>query len=673
MNLPTDSIDVDAASITLDDANCIVLLLDGQGRVLSLNPFGQEFFGYRQSEIIGRHITGSIVPEKDHSGKDLAAMVSDLLEYPDKYTHQINENRCKNGQRVWVIWSNRAFRDASGRVSHLLCVGNDITDRKTVEALLEEAKSQLTAEVQEQNQQLQDVNARLREEIEHRKKAQQALEESRNRFRLLSRAPTEGILFHNNGIAIEVNDAFADLVECPRDRLIGMDVVDHFVSPEDRPRARQNIVADDIQDYELTCLSTSGRTFPVELRVRSAELAGQSCRVVTVRDISHRKKTERQLIQSQKMEAVGTLAGGIAHDFNNMLAGIQGNVEIIRHQLAPQSPYRKRLSIISQIVERGAKLTGQLLGYARGGQTEQRDIDLNQLVEETIDMFANTQRQIIIETRINPDTPTISGDRTQIEQVLLNLMINAVHAMPTGGQLFIETAPTILSSQDNRIYEIIPGPYAMLSVRDTGHGMDRDTQKQIFDPFFTTKERGQGTGLGLASTYGIVKNHKGYIEVYSEPEVGSQFNVLLPASRDTRADDAQVDAAAEQGTETLLVVDDEADFLDVGREMLTMIGYSVITAASSEQAVSQYRDHHESIDLVIMDMIMPGPSVDETIGQLREIDPSVPVLLSSGYSHDGQAVRQLMKSCQGFIQKPFRLVALSKKIRQILETAGEHS
>jgi CheY-like chemotaxis protein len=288
-------------------------------------------------------------------------------------------------------------------------------------------------------------------------------------------------------------------------------------------------------------------------------------------------------------------------------------------------------------------------------------------------MFANTQRQIIIETRISPKTPTISGDRTQIEQVLLNLMINAVHAMPAGGQLFIETAPTILSSQDNRIYEIVPGPYAMLSVRDTGHGMDRDTQKHIFDPFFTTKERGQGTGLGLASTYGIVKNHKGYIEVYSEPEVGSQFNVLLPASQDAQAADVQIDATAEQGSETLLVVDDEADFLDAGREMLTMIGYSVITAESGEQAVRLFRDHHDAIDLVIMDMIMPGAAVDDTIGQLRAIDPSVAVLLSSGYSHDGQDVRQLMQTCQGFIQKPFRLVALSKKIRQILEAAGEHS
>ena len=252
-----------------------------------------------------------------------------------------------------------------------------------------------------------------------------------------------------------------------------------------------------------------------------------------MRDITHRKKTERQLIQSQKMEAVGTLAGGIAHDFNNMLAGIQGNVEIIRHQISPQSSHQKRLSIISQIVKRGAKLSGQLLGYARGGQTELCEINLNGLVEDTLEMFGHAQGQITIETRLGPDTPIVSGDRTQIEQVLLNLIINAVHAMPEGGHLVIETQDTVLSTRENRKYEIIPGHYAMLSVRDSGHGMDQETQKQIFEPFFTTKAQGQGTGLGLASTYGIVKNHKGYIDVFSEPGEGSQFNVLLPASDST--------------------------------------------------------------------------------------------------------------------------------------------
>ncbi len=362
---------------------------------------------------------------------------------------------------------------------------------------------------------------------------------------------------------------------------------------------------------------------------------------------------------------MGALASGIAHDFNNMLAGIQGNVEIVRQQISIQSPHQKRLAIISQIVQRGAKLSGQLLGYARGGQTEIGQINLNRLVEETLEMFGHPQRQISIQTRLDPDTPVVRGDRMQIEQVLLNLMINAVHAMPAGGHLFIETSATVLRAEDNRAYEIIPGRYAMLSVRDTGHGMDQEIQKQIFEPFFTTKAQGQGTGLGLASTYGIVKNHNGYIDVYSEPGVGSQFNVLLPASPNEDKNAGVIDA----GTETILIVDDESEFLDVGRDMLRLLGYTVISAVDSDEAWVRFKEKAGEIKLVILDMIMPGPAADETIRRFREIDPTVRVLLSSGYSQSGDAVRKLMQACDGFIQKPFLLASLSGKIRAILGTA----
>jgi two-component system cell cycle sensor histidine kinase/response regulator CckA len=474
-------------------------------------------------------------------------------------------------------------------------------------------------------------------------------------------------------LPIELNDAFADLTECPREQLIGMDVIDRFVSPEDIHQVRQNINSNVEGVYEIKVRSATGRLFPAELRTRPGELAGRACRVVSVRDITNRKKTERQLIQSQKMEAVGTLAGGIAHDFNNMLAGIQGNVEIIRHQLSPKSTHQKRLAIINQIVQRGAKLSGQLLGYARGGQTEINEINLNRLVEDALEMFGHTQRHIDIQTRFSPDIPVVRGDRTQIEQVLLNLMINAVHAMPTGGKLFIETHATVLSSNDTRDYEIIPGPYAMLSVRDTGHGMDQKTQRQIFEPFFTTKAQGQGTGLGLASTYGIVKNHKGYIEVYSDLGEGSQFNVLLPAAGSTEKAAPAMDTSRKKGTETLLVVDDEPDFLDVGREMLLLLGYDVITAGNSDEAVAVFKKQAGSIKLVIVDMIMPGADVEGTVRRFREIDPSIRVLLSSGYSQTGNVAQQLMQCCDGFIQKPFRLTSLSTKVRKLLGAAQDEN
>lgn len=506
--------------LSLADANCIVLRLDGKGRVTYLNPFGLDFFGYRESEILGRTALETIIPENKNPGNDSATMLDDLLDRPGNNSRQIYENRRKNGDRIRIDWSNRTFRDKAAKITQILCVGNAVNDLKTPESVLEADVDQQIAEIQAQLNDLQEAHASLKKE----------LQECHDQYRLFSKVSTEGILFHDNGIAIEANDAFADLVACPRKQLIGMDVIRHFVSSQDKEQIRRMMASVDNHTYEITARSATGRQFPAELRSWPGELAGKPCRVAVVRDITQRMKTERALIQSQKMEAVSTLASGITHDFNNMLTGIQSNVEIIRQQLSPDSTHHGQLSIISEIVERGAKLSGQLLGYARGGQAEICEIDLIQLVENTIDMFGHSQRLITIETRLNPGTPSIKGDQTQIEQVLLNLIINAAQAMPSGGHLFIETHQTVLSTRENREYEIIPGRYAMLSVRDTGHGIDQETQKQIFEPFFTTKAKGQGTGLGLASTYGIVKNHNGYIEVYSEPGVGSQFNVLLPAS-----------------------------------------------------------------------------------------------------------------------------------------------
>ncbi|HSO20528.1 MAG TPA: PAS domain S-box protein, partial [Desulfosarcina sp.] len=265
----------DTSTATLDDANCIVLRLDGKGRVTSLNPFGLAFFGYEFTEIVGRHVVGTIVPEKDRTGSDLGAMIDDLLLRPAEYTHQINENRRKNGDRVWVVWSNRAFFDAEGKVTRILCVGNDITDRKAFESVLEASRLRLTETIRRKNRRLQEANARLKVEVEARRKAQQDLEESRDRYRLLSRVQTEGVVFHEEGIAIEANDAFVDLTGCPRERLIGKDVVPLFTAPQDVDRVRRVILASDVHGYEITGCNAGGHAFPAELRTRSGELGGR--------------------------------------------------------------------------------------------------------------------------------------------------------------------------------------------------------------------------------------------------------------------------------------------------------------------------------------------------------------------------------------------------------------
>jgi CheY-like chemotaxis protein len=238
-----------------------------------------------------------------------------------------------------------------------------------------------------------------------------------------------------------------------------------------------------------------------------------------------------------------------------------------------------------------------------------------------------------------------------------------------GGDLIIETKPMVLTSEIKRPYEIIPGDYTMLIVEDTGHGMDEETQQNIFEPFFTTKDMGKGTGLGLASTYGIIKNHKGYIDVSSEPGVGSRFSVLLPAPSETEKDTPADTALMDKVSPIILMVDDEADFLLLGHQMLSLLGYRPITAKDCHEALTQFNQSPEKIDLVIMDMIMPDGAVGETVQSFRETNPNVPILLSSGHSQNGEIGRKLMQHCDGFIQKPFRLASLSQKIKELLGTA----
>ena len=382
-----------------------------------------------------------------------------------------------------------------------------------------------------------------------------------------------------------------------------------------------------------------------------------------------RKKLEAQLQQAQKMQAIGTLAGGIAHDFNNLLMAIQGNASLMLIDVDPSQPHYERLRNIEKQVERGAKLTSQLLGYARRGKYEVKPIDLNRLVEETVETFGRTKKEITIRSELAPDLFAIEANEGQIQQVLFNLYVNAADAMPVpgGGHLIIKTRNATHEDMKDKPYEVKPGKYALLIVTDTGTGMDKKIQERIFEPFFTTKEMGQGTGLGLASVYGIVKSHGGYIDVISRKGHGTTFNVYLPASEEKLDKPVKPGDRIIKGTETILLVDDEEPVLDMGANMLKQLGYTVIRAKSGAEAIEIYETNKHRIDLVVLDMIMPEISGGEVYDRIKEINPNVKGLLSSGYSIEGQATRILERGCDGFIQKPFTEKQLSLSVRRILD------
>jgi signal transduction histidine kinase/CheY-like chemotaxis protein len=385
--------------------------------------------------------------------------------------------------------------------------------------------------------------------------------------------------------------------------------------------------------------------------------------------LREREDLEAKLRHALRMEAIGTLAGGIAHNFNNLLMGIQGNVSLIRREIEPGHPHHDRLGTIEELVQGGSKLTSQLLGYARAGRYEVHAIDLNELVRRTADTFSLARKEIRVHQSLGRHLLPVRADRGQMEQVLLNLFVNAAEAMPTGGDLYLTTSVTSHLALQGKQYQPKPGTYVVLSVRDTGVGMDEEKRLRIFDPFYTTKGMSGGTGLGLASVYGTVKAHAGYIEVESEVGIGSTFAVYLPATEESiRAAGESTDEVV-LGKGTVLVVDDDEAVLEACASILSLLRYTPVCAASGNQALEIFRERAREIDLVILDMILPDVSGGSVYDSIKAIDPVAKVLLASGYSINGQAERILERGCDDFIQKPFTIEQLSEKIGAVLGRA----
>ncbi|MFW6241916.1 MAG: PAS domain-containing hybrid sensor histidine kinase/response regulator, partial [Thermodesulfobacteriota bacterium] len=506
---------------------------------------------------------------------------------------------------------------------------------------------------------------------EHRR-AEAAFRESEERYRQFFESDFSGAYISSpRGKLLACNPAFARIFghETP-EQALSVDLRELYCRTADRVSFLDRLRRDGrVADHETEMIRRDGAIIQtVENAVgvfdpdgRLAEIRGY------LLDVTEKKNLEAQLRQALKMEAVGTLAGGVAHDFNNLLMAIQGSTDLMLRELSPDHPHAEKLSHIASYVRSGARLTAQLLGFARKGRFEPSPMDLHRLVSETSETVGRTRKDVTVELDLVAKKSAIEADRGQIEQLLLNLMINALDAMPDGGRLTLATRNLSPAEIGGRIRECRADSYLRLDVTDTGVGMDQRTLDQVFDPFFTTKTLGRGTGLGLASAFGIVQNHDGHIEVSSVPDQGTTFRVFFPNTALPVAAPSPppvVDLTEQEGA--VLLVDDEPMVRDVGAEMLATLGFDVVTAASGAEAIDRFRERGDTIRLVILDMIMPEMSGERVFEQLRSMDPSVRVLLSSGYSLEGQARAILARGCDGFIQKPFNLREISGKIREVL-------
>jgi len=369
----------------------------------------------------------------------------------------------------------------------------------------------------------------------------------------------------------------------------------------------------------------------------------------------------------EALESLGTIVGSMVHDINNLLMGIQGHISLMALEIDAAHPHYEKLKSIEQYIQNGAHLTKRLLGFAGRGKYEVKPTDLNEIIRRSSDIFGKTKENITINSKYQKDLWTVEVDQGQIEQVLLNLYLNARQSMPEGGELFLQTENVTLGEEFANQYHLEPGGYVKISITDTGGGMDQTTQQRIFDPFFSVIALDTGAGLGLAPANDIIKNHGGIISVYSEKGAGTTFNVYLPVSEKEFIQEEEFAEEVSKGSETVLLVDDEAMILDVAGQLLEKLGYKVHTAASGKEAIDIYKKYRDDIGIVILDVIMPGMDGGETYDRLKAINADVKVLLASGYGINRQINDILERGCNGFIQKPFNMKQLSRKIREVLD------
>lgn len=480
-----------------------------------------------------------------------------------------------------------------------------------------------------------------------------------------------------DGYLVYVNPAFETLTGYGRDEALNTPLASYALSEEGQDEAAASIKTA-IEMGVARNMVVKGRkkdgapTLVAEtISPIYSEKGERVYSLMIARDISERDRLEKSLMQSQKMEAIGTLAGGIAHDFNNLLAGIMGYNGLLQGRLAGEGgKVAEYLKAIENLTGRAASLTQQLLGFARRGKYKIEALNMNTLAEELIGFLGETfDRRITINRHLAPGLPDVLADGNQIHQVLLNICINARDAMPEGGALTLETCPIELdkASADRYGYDVRPGRYVEVIISDTGTGMDDATRKRIFEPFFTTKDLGKGTGLGLAMVFGIVKNHGGFINVYSEPGIGSSFKIYLPTSdREGNNDEKQGEGTMIRGNETILVIDDESFLRDVLGEMLTSAGYTVVSAENGEKGVALLAEDAQKFDMVILDLIMPGMSGKKSFEVIKGLRPDLKVLISSGYGQDGDVQEMLDNGASGFIQKPYLQNTILEKIHDVL-------
>ncbi|MEW5724170.1 MAG: ATP-binding protein [Thermodesulfobacteriota bacterium] len=560
----------------------------------------------------------------------------------------------------------------------------EISERRRFEEALRRSREELERRVHERTADLASANLTLRREVEERQRTAAELQKSEKRYRDLFASITDFIFTHDmDGCFLSLNPYAAQTLGYNTEDLVGRYMGD-FMLPKHGKAFREDYLDQIGRIEELTgtfiLLDKTGGEHYIEYRCGLVEDLEQGRYVSgTGRDITDRilaqrelRSLEEQLIQSQKMQAVGTLASGIAHDFNNILQAVSGYIQLLLTKPMEPEVGRRYLVEVETAVKRAGELVMRLLTFSRKVEPRLEPMVLNQEIYQAVRMLERIiPRMIEIETYLDPTLWSIKGDANQLEQVLMNLGTNARDAMAEGGRIVIETRNVVLNDNNAGAYlELPPGRYVELKFTDTGQGMDEEVIKHIFEPFFTTKDPGEGTGLGLSTVYGIVKGHGGHVTVNSEPGRGAAFHLYLPALVKAEAEMDQEGAESEElpgGTEVILLVDDERAILEIVKSFLERYGYQLITADGGERALELYRERRDEVDLVVLDLGMPGMGGHSCLKEILALNPGAKVLIASGYTTKKHEKDVIESGAAGFVGKPYKLTDLLKVIRRVLD------
>ncbi len=603
----------------------IIGVQDGNRRILRFNEAGYKFFGKREDQVIGSRCYELI---DQHAPCENCAARRTLETNKPAQVAKYFETR-----GVWMDIRAYPILDMDGRVFRIVEHWRDITELKQSEASLVESEEKYRLLVENANE-----GIFIFQDDQFRFSNHKAREMAHKLGLATTRKPLSEYVYFSD------RDKDPDYLQ---NRLNGK---------EDKPHA-----------ISFRLVDVENELIWVELNTVNIKWKGKTATLNFVKDITQSKVLERRFQEAQRMDSLGTLAGGIAHDFNNLLMGIQGNVSLMYLEAEDDPSCIEKLKNIEDCVDSGSRLTKQLLGFARGGKYVVKPMDMNQILQSSAEMFGRTRKAIKIHGNYGDDLWTVMADGSQMEQVLVNLFLNAWQAMEGTGDLYLATENVVLDEAFVKPFEVQPGRYVKIRVRDNGKGMDETTQRRIFEPFFTTHEPGRGTGLGLASVFGIVKNHNGIITVKSRLGHGSVFDVYLPGSDKIPEVETPVVEPIELGSETILLVDDEEYIIDVAQLMLEGLGYTLLIAEDGCKAIELFQENKDKIDLVILDMVMPEMDGEQVFQELRKIKPGIKIILASGYYVMEQAQTLLRSGNSEFLQKPFNMQQLSSKIRNMLD------